>query len=330
MAARGRGASRRSRRDAAASSDMRLQRARLSSRSDERVPRRAPLYKSSWAVLSEIVRRPRAITIRRHDPGDPPGADPDARARRARASIRPRAVAPPPRPRLRRGSIRPRSRRRSQTRSSTRISSGRAGARVRLRADLPAFARRARRRPLLRVLLPELRRRAAVGARDPVERGLRRHVGSGGTRGCQDVRADPRRSEEGGGRGTDAGAVPARGTGPGVQVHGRSRGSRVGEAGGGVLRPDWLRAVAVQDRQAKTTWTYTPALFADELAEVRRATGLGRVHVVAHGWGGMLALDHVLGGNGVDGAAGDRRAAAAASRPSRRSPSSRFPRRTPG
>lgn len=47
--------------------------------------------------------------------------------------------------------------------------------------------------------------------------------------------------------------------------------------------------------------TYTPALFADELAEVRRATGLGRVHVVAHGWGGMLALDHVLGGNGVDG-----------------------------
>ena len=52
------------------------------------------------------------------------------------------------------------------------------------------------------------------------------------------------------------------------------------------------------------TWTYTPALFADELAEVRRATGLGRVHVVAHGWGGMLALDHVLGGNGVDEAAG--------------------------
>ena len=49
--------------------------------------------------------------------------------------------------------------------------------------------------------------------------------------------------------------------------------------------------------------TYTPALFADELAEVRRATGLGRVHVVAHGWGGMLALDHVLGGNGVDRAA---------------------------
>ena len=52
------------------------------------------------------------------------------------------------------------------------------------------------------------------------------------------------------------------------------------------------------------TWTYTPALFADELAEVGRATGLGRVHVVAHGWGGMLALDHVLGGNGVDEAAG--------------------------
>ena len=46
--------------------------------------------------------------------------------------------------------------------------------------------------------------------------------------------------------------------------------------------------------------TYTPALFGRELTEVRRATGLGRVHVVAHGWGGMLALDHVLGGNGVD------------------------------
>lgn len=54
----------------------------------------------------------------------------------------------------------------------------------------------------------------------------------------------------------------------------------------------------------KPNGTYTPALFADELAEIRRATGLGRVHVVAHGWGGMLALDHVLGGNGVDEAAG--------------------------
>jgi pimeloyl-ACP methyl ester carboxylesterase len=54
----------------------------------------------------------------------------------------------------------------------------------------------------------------------------------------------------------------------------------------------------------KPNGTYTPERFADELAEVRRATGLGRVHVVAHGWGGMLALDHVLGGNGVDGAAG--------------------------
>ena len=49
--------------------------------------------------------------------------------------------------------------------------------------------------------------------------------------------------------------------------------------------------------------TYTPALFGRELTEVRRATGLGRVHVVAHGWGGMLALDHILGGNGVDGGA---------------------------
>ena len=39
----------------------------------------------------------------------------------------------------------------------------------------------------------------------------------------------------------------------------------------------------------KPNGTYTPALFADELAEVRRATGLGRVHVVAHGWGDARA-----------------------------------------
>ena len=50
--------------------------------------------------------------------------------------------------------------------------------------------------------------------------------------------------------------------------------------------------------------TYTPALFANELGEVRRATGLDTVHIVAHGWGGMLALDHILGGNGVDGVGG--------------------------
>ena len=52
--------------------------------------------------------------------------------------------------------------------------------------------------------------------------------------------------------------------------------------------------------------TYTPALFANELGEVRRATGLDAVHVVAHGWGGMLALDHILGGNGVDGSRRER------------------------
>lgn len=50
--------------------------------------------------------------------------------------------------------------------------------------------------------------------------------------------------------------------------------------------------------------TYTPRLFANELGEVRRATGLNTVHVIAHGWGGMLALDHILGGNGVDGVGG--------------------------
>ena len=41
--------------------------------------------------------------------------------------------------------------------------------------------------------------------------------------------------------------------------------------------------------------TYTPELFANELARVREETGLEQCHIVAHGWGGMLALDHILG-----------------------------------
>ena len=43
--------------------------------------------------------------------------------------------------------------------------------------------------------------------------------------------------------------------------------------------------------------TYTPELFADELARVREGGGLEQCHIVAHGWGGMLALDHILGGS---------------------------------
>ena len=42
--------------------------------------------------------------------------------------------------------------------------------------------------------------------------------------------------------------------------------------------------------------TYTPELFTRELSRVREAGGLERCHVVAHGWGGMLALDHILVG----------------------------------
>src|SRR5215472_2942023 len=37
-------------------------------------------------------------------------------------------------------------------------------------------------------------------------------------------------------------------------------------------------------------------LFLDELATVRRALELDDVHLLGHSWGGMLALEHVLGG----------------------------------
>jgi pimeloyl-ACP methyl ester carboxylesterase len=40
--------------------------------------------------------------------------------------------------------------------------------------------------------------------------------------------------------------------------------------------------------------TYAPALFAEELVTLRKIAELDNVHVVAHGWGAMLALDHVL------------------------------------
>ena len=47
--------------------------------------------------------------------------------------------------------------------------------------------------------------------------------------------------------------------------------------------------------------TFAPELFAAELARLREAADLDKVHVVAHGWGAMLALDHVLSpaGTGV-------------------------------
>ncbi len=37
-------------------------------------------------------------------------------------------------------------------------------------------------------------------------------------------------------------------------------------------------------------------LFLDELATVRGALGLGEIHLFGHSWGGMLALEHALGG----------------------------------
>ena len=40
---------------------------------------------------------------------------------------------------------------------------------------------------------------------------------------------------------------------------------------------------------------FAPELFAAELARLREVAELDKVHVVAHGWGAMLALDHVLG-----------------------------------
>ena len=220
MAARGRGASRRSRRDAAASSDMRLPRARLSSRSDERVPRRAPLKVRGPCYPESSSGAPGPQPSGDMIPATRPGAGIDALDTRAHRSERAPSRRPSsaPSPRLD-PTAKPTKVPNSIVHAHHRV--GTCWCAVHLRADPPAFARRSRRRPLLRVLLPELRRRAAVGARDPVERGLRRHVSRGGTRGCQDIRADPRRSEEGGGCGTDAGAVPARGTGPGVQVHGR-------------------------------------------------------------------------------------------------------------
>jgi L-proline amide hydrolase len=46
--------------------------------------------------------------------------------------------------------------------------------------------------------------------------------------------------------------------------------------------------------------TWSIPLFLGELAAVRRALGLGRLHVLGHSWGGVLAMEHLLaGGDGV-------------------------------
>ena len=142
-----------------------------------------------------------------------------------------------------------------------------------------------------------------MGARDPVERGLRRHSSAVGLEGAKTfvrILGDQKKAE-------GAGLTPV------LCLH--------GGPGLGFKYMDGLEVLASEKREVasydqigcarspykiakpKPNGTYTPERFADELAEVRRATGLGRVHVVAHGWGGMLALDHVLGGNGVDRAA---------------------------
>ena len=49
---------------------------------------------------------------------------------------------------------------------------------------------------------------------------------------------------------------------------------------------------------------FTPQLYAAELARLRTVAGLDKVHIVAHGWGAMLAIDHVLGVDGQRGVGG--------------------------
>lgn len=53
--------------------------------------------------------------------------------------------------------------------------------------------------------------------------------------------------------------------------------------------------------QPPPSGVFAPELFAAELARLRDVAELDKVHVVAHGWGAMLALDHVLGplGTGI-------------------------------
>ena len=43
-----------------------------------------------------------------------------------------------------------------------------------------------------------------------------------------------------------------------------------------------------------STFRFSPATFASELRRVREVAGLDDVHILAHGWGAMLALDHAL------------------------------------
>jgi proline-specific peptidase len=43
---------------------------------------------------------------------------------------------------------------------------------------------------------------------------------------------------------------------------------------------------------------WTVDLFLNELETVRKTLGLGRVHVLGHSWGGMLAMEHSLVGEG--------------------------------
>jgi proline-specific peptidase len=49
---------------------------------------------------------------------------------------------------------------------------------------------------------------------------------------------------------------------------------------------------ALQSSDSPDEWSL--ALFLEELAAVRAATGLLRCHILGHGWGGMLALEYAL------------------------------------
>jgi L-proline amide hydrolase len=73
---------------------------------------------------------------------------------------------------------------------------------------------------------------------------------------------------------------------------------RLSEGRRAVIRYDQIGCGRSDRPRDPHLWTMTT--FLDELATVRRALGLGRVHLLGWSWGGMLALEHVLrGGPGI-------------------------------
>jgi proline-specific peptidase len=70
---------------------------------------------------------------------------------------------------------------------------------------------------------------------------------------------------------------------------------RLAEDGRAVVLYDQL-GCGSSDRPDEIEWSV--AVFLDELAALREALGLERVHLLGTSWGGMLALEHALGGSG--------------------------------